>query len=168
MADKLRIYLDNRKALQTIKARLNARGSKATLLVGVLNGATRHVDNSVDERVPIAPYAAVQEFGSKHVPARAPFRRAFTMYKDAWKAGILEKFEKFPNRTAAQVLHGVQFRFAAEVTNVIENEEFKPLAPATIRQKKKMGYPQPEKPMIATGSFAHRISGEVRTKVDRA
>lgn len=168
MADKLKIYLDNRKALATLKARLSARGSNATLLVGTLIGATRRMDSNVDERVPIAPYAAVQEFGSKHVPARAPFRRAFAEHKDEWKAGILEKFEKFPKWTAAQVLHGVQNRFASEVSNVIENDEFQPLKPATIRFKKKMGYPYPEKPMVATRSFAKRISGEVRSKVNKA
>lgn len=164
MADTLKIRLDSRKALATIKAHLESKGGKATLVAGVLNGATRRPDANVNERVPIAPYAAVQEFGSKHVPARAPFRRTFFKQKDNWARGVYEIASRRPNWTAESILKGMLHRVPADIQDTIENDEFKPLAPATIRFKKRMGYAQPEKPMIATGSFVQSISAEVRKK----
>lgn len=167
MIAKTTIKVDADKALEEIRQHFIAKGGSMTMYAGVLNGAKRKPDKYIKDAIPIAPYAAEQEYGGEHTPARAPFRKTFGRYAYTWMKGIEELLIKNPTWTTTQILNSMEHRVGSEIQGVIASGDFKPLAPATIEFKKKMGYTYPEMPLQATRSFINAIKTEVRKTEER-
>ena len=159
------VRLDWRKALYALRARIKAPSGGATVVVGVLKGSMSDVDDgALDKSVPIAPYAAVQEFGSKNVPPRPFLRTAYAEHKGEWVKAIGDEAARMSLSDPAAVLKSVGTLMVGDVRDKIMNGQHLPLNPKTIKAKERKGRPDPSRPLVDTASMVRHIGYEVRNK----
>lgn len=159
------VRLDWRKALYALRARVKAPAGNATLVVGILKGAQTDVDDgALDKSVLIAPYAAVQEFGSKNVPARPFLRSTYAEKKSEWVKTIGDEAARRGLSDPAAILEDVGSLMVGHVKDNIMNGDHLPLKPKTIKAKERKGRPFPDHPLVGTTSMVKHIAFEVRKR----
>lgn len=139
---------------------LAAMGSnlKLQMNVGILAGATNE-----DTGEPIAPYAAANEFGTLHIPAR-PFMRNTVAEKTGEWGETLGKLAK----GKAQEPSGIEKAFNVLGTIMVQDirdtiEHFIPPenADATVAAKIRKGRAQPEQTLVDSGSMQRAVDFEI-------
>lgn len=153
-------------ATRALTMRLTPQGGAPDrVVVGILKGATRDVDNgAIESSTQIAPYAAMLEFGTSRMPARPFLRQTFAKREKEWarNAGLL--VEQYGIRDPAVLLTQMGDAMARDVQAEIRAGDFAPLAPQTIAAKERKGRPEPEKPLIDTASMINAVRFELRKK----
>jgi hypothetical protein len=151
-------------ALQAIKVALTPEGGKKhTLVVGILKGATRDVDEGkTGDSVPIAPYAAMMEFGTKHVPARPFLRTTLAERQSDWSKTIALLMQQHGVKSIDQALNLLGLQMSGDIKAKIMSGDFAPLSQKTIAAKERKGRPHPDLPLVDTASMVNAISHEVR------
>ena len=156
------VRLDWKKAIYALRARIVAPDARATVAIGILRGATQDVDDgNLDSAKLIAPYAAAQEFGTKHIPPRPFLRNTYAYRKDEW-VKIMGTMYASGVRDPRAILRTVGEVAKGEVKETIRAGNFTPLSPKTIKAKERRGRPEPDKPLIDTASMINAIGYEVR------
>ena len=159
------VRLDWRKTLYSLKARIQTPSGKYTVVAGVLKGGETDVDNGdLESSRLIAPYAAVQEFGSKNVPARPFLRTTYAEHKGEWLKVIGDLAAKKGLKDPKEILNQVGILMSRQIVDKIHNGQHLPLNPKTIKAKERKGRPFPDKPLEDTRSMIRHIGHEVRTK----
>ena len=153
-------------AVQAMKARLTpASSTPAHVVVGILKGAHTDVDEgALESSVPIAPYAAMMEFGTSRTPPRPFLRQTFAKRQSEWKKGACQLVEDYGLRDPRQILDRLGDTMARDVTAEIRSGDFAPDAPATIAAKERKGRPHPDAPLRDTESMINAVRYEVRNK----
>ncbi len=152
-------------SVQAIQARLSDTYSKARLIVGVLGGATADVDDGkIQKTIPVAPYAAVHEFGAKNVPQRSFLRSTMMAQEGAWRKAIYFALRRRGVDHPAEALRDAGNLVRGDVVATIRRGDFAPLSPKTVKAKERKGRPEPAAPLIDTGSLIRSIGFEVRNK----
>jgi hypothetical protein len=151
-------------ALQAIKVALTPEGGKKhTLVVGILKGATRDVDEGkTGDSVPIAPYAAMMEFGTKHVPARPFLRTTLAERQSDWSKTIALLMQENGVKDLTKALNLLGIQMTGDIKAKIMSGAFAPLSPKTIAAKERKGRPHPDLPLVDTASMVNAIHHEVR------
>ena len=134
-----------------------AGGVKAGILEGATNAETGE---------PVAPYAIYNEFGTSRIPAR-PFMRTVAKEKPKTWIGIMVKHIRGRAKDQevwkeALGLAGEQMK--ADIKDSIQNGNWTPNAPATVRAKARKGKTEPDHPLMDTGSMLGAVSYEVVDK----
>lgn len=143
--------------------------ARERVLVGIpADNAERLIDEDADDRGPInnAAIGYIMENGSPaaNIPARPHLQPSVNEQQDeiaaAYKAGgkaILDGKAK----SATEVHHRVGLMVESAVKAKINEGDFTPLAPATIRARKARGR-KSEKPLVDTGQYRNAITHVVR------
>lgn len=136
---------------------------RVKIVVGVLKGAMRDVDNGETEKsVPVAPYAAMNEFGTEHIPPRPFLRNSIDAHGDEWRQLIAAGIRARGVGRVESVLQDVGHALVADVQQTIRDGHFTELAEKTKKAKKRKGRPEPSAPLIDTASLIKSIAFEVR------
>jgi HK97 gp10 family phage protein len=127
---------------------------------GILNNATTTDGKS------IAEYAVYNEFGTSRIPAR-PFMR--TVAKEKPKQWIGEMVRHVRARATdpaiwKQALGVAGESMKSDIKDSIQNGNWTPNAPATVRAKARKGKVEPDHPLIDTGQMLVAVSYEVVDK----
>ena len=146
--DKYKRFLDKMSQI--------AGGVKA----GILNNATTTDGKSIPE------YAVYNEFGTSRIPAR-PFMR--TVAKEKPKQWIGEMVLHVRGRATEPAIWKQALGVAGEsmksdIKDSIQNGNWTPNAPATVRAKARKGKVEPDHPLIDTGQMLAAVSYEVVEK----
>jgi len=151
-------------ALQAIKVALTPEGGKKhTLVVGILKGAHTDVDDGeLDKSVLIAPYAAMMEFGTRHIPARPFLRNTLAERQKEWVASIGQQIEQYGVKDLEKALNDLGIQMTGDIKAKIMSGDFAPLSPKTIAAKERKGRPHPDLPLVDTASMVNAIHHEVR------
>lgn len=140
----------------------NLAKASPKLCAGIFANATRDVDDGqLQNSVKVAPYAAVQEFGSIHVPPR-PFLRTTKQEKQGEWAKVLSERIRARNGDLRKAMNDMLSLVRGDIVMTVRHHTWQPLKPATIRAKERKGRPEPNKPLIDTASLIKSISAEVR------
>lgn len=137
-----------------------AAGAKGGVKVGVLNGATYSEGPLAGELV--AQNLARHEFGTVHIPARAPFRSTIAEKQKQWA----ELAADYLSRSAGEVdpraaLTQVGDMMAMDIQAAFETGLSPTLKGATVRHKTKMGYSaHASTPVMLTGTAQRSITSE--------
>lgn len=137
--DKLRMHLNG-------IAEKIARGKEVR--VGFLEGAT------YPDGTPVATVAAIQEYGTKTIPARPFFRQMIAEKKDGWGSslGVILKASDMDSSKALGLMgEGIEGQLKASINELTQP----PLAPSTVAKK---GF---DKPLIDTAHMRNSVSHEV-------
>lgn len=162
---KLTVGVKKSGDIQAVQARLTDSYSKARLVVGVLKGATADVDDGkIQKRIPVAPYAAVHEYGAKNVPQRSFLRSTMMAKESEWRKAIYYALQRRGADHPAEALRDVGNLVRGDVVATIRRGDFAPLSPKTVKAKERKGRPEPSAPLIDTGSLIRSIGFEVRNK----
>lgn len=132
------------------------------LTIGVHKGATNDVDDGDTKKsVPIAPYAAANEFGTSHIPARPFLRNTMNEYGKRWQQYLATQI---PRRDGdiKKALKDVGNVARGDVQATIRAGDFAPLSPKTIANKTRKGRPRPDAILIDTGSLIKSIAYKVK------
>lgn len=121
-----------------------------TLRVGFLEGATAPNGDSIPLR------AAMNEFGSEHVPPRPFFRSMIAAKQDEWAPAIAELL-KDNDYDAQKALDLTGEAIAGQLQQSILDTNSPPLAESTIKRK---GW---EKPLIESGDMINAVKHEVKS-----
>jgi hypothetical protein len=151
-------------ALQAIKVALTPEGGKKRMLVvGILKGAHTNVDDGkLEESVPIAPYAAMQEFGTKNIPPRPFLRTTLAEKQSEWSKTIALLMQENGVKDLTQALNILGIQMTGDIQAKIRSGAFTPLNPKTIRAKERKGRPHPDAPLRDTESMINAVRYEVR------
>ena len=127
---------------------------------GILNNATTTDGKS------IAEYAMYNEFGTSRIPAR-PFLR--TVAKEKPKQWIGEMVRHVRGRATnpdiwKQALGLAGESMKSDIKDSIQNGNWVPNAPATVKAKARKGKVEPDHPLIDTGQMLAAVSYEVVDK----
>ena len=127
---------------------------------GILNNATTTDGKS------IAEYAVNNEFGTSRIPAR-PFMR--TVAKEKPQQWIGEMVRHVRGRATEPAVWKQALGLAGEsmksdIKDSIQNGNWTPNAPATVKAKARKGKVEPDHPLIDTGQMIAAVSYEVTDK----
>ena len=115
----------------------------------------------------IAPYAIYNEFGTSRIPSR-PFMRTVAK-SDApkkWVGGMVRYLKGKAKDPEAwkNALGGAGEQMAKDIQDSIQNGNWTPNAPATVKAKARKGKVEPNHPLIDTGDMLHAVRSEVFPK----
>ncbi|WP_313690070.1 hypothetical protein [Pantoea sp.] len=126
--------------------------------VGILEGATNE-----DTGEKIAPYAAANEYGTLHIPAR-PFMRNTVAEHSAQWAQTLGKLVEGQTKNAG----GVEKAFnvmgtlmVQDIRDTIEHSVPPPNVAATVAAKRRKGRAKPDQTLVDSGSMQRAIDFEI-------
>lgn len=127
---------------------------------GILNNATTTDGKS------IAEYAVYNEFGTSRIPAR-PFLR--TVAKEKPKQWVGEMVRHIRGKATdpaiwKQALGVAGESMKSDIKDSIQNGNWTPNAPATVKAKARKGKVEPDHPLIDTGQMLAAVSYEVTDK----
>lgn len=126
---------------------------EASVKAGILESATNVVNGE-----PIAPYAAANEFGTAHIPARPFMRNTLAEKQASWVQGYAALLKTLGPEKAAMA---VGKRMAEDIQAKILSSMPPPNAPATVARKaKKQG---PRGTLVDTGSMVKAVEYEVES-----
>jgi hypothetical protein len=120
------------------------------LRVGFLEGATG------PDGDPIALRAAMNEFGTRHIPARPFFRNMVEEKSPEWPEGIATQL-KANDFDAGRALEVTGHAIKSQIQQSIKDTNSPPLAPSTVKRK---GF---DKPLIETGDMINAVDFEVKS-----
>jgi hypothetical protein len=121
-----------------------------TLRVGFLEGATAPNGDSMPLR------AAMNEFGTRKIPARPFFRNMVAAKSGEWPEGIATALRAHDyDTTKALELTGHAIK--GQLQQSIKDTNSPPLAPSTIKRK---GF---DKPLVQTGDMMNAVDFEVKS-----
>ncbi len=148
--------------LAALKAKLDG---KTTLVAGVLKGSTADVDDGkIHKTVPVAPYAAANEFGTEKIPPRPFLRTTFAAKEQEWRKAVFLALQRRGVDHPEMALRDVGGLVRGDIVATIRTGHFTPLSPKTIEAKRRKGRPEPETPLIDTGSLIRSVAYEVRKR----
>ena len=139
---------------------LPVMGHDLRLVIGVLAGATHQPVNRkgepVGEPIPVAEYAAYNEFGTQRIPARPFLRTSVDMFaEESWLPELADALkEGVPPETA---LNRVGLQAQADIRRVIEEWKDPPNAPSTIKRKRSGR----DNPLVDSGDLLDAIDYHV-------
>lgn len=128
--------------------------------VGVLAGSTNE-----DTGEPIAPYAAVNEYGTSTIPARPAFRITVADKSSEW-AGTLSKLTSGSSQNSASIekaFNALGQVMVQDVRDAIEHSVPPPNKQATIDAKARKGRANPSQTLVDSGSYQRSIDYEIVT-----
>lgn len=135
--------------------------SSRILTIGVHEGATADVDDgNIKRSVPIAPYAAANEFGTTKIPKRPFLENTMNANAKAWDR-YLSKELKRRKMDIQGALNALGYVAVGDVRATIKEGNFKPLKQKTIEAKERKGRPEPKAILIDTGSLMKSIGHQV-------
>lgn len=140
----------------TIADLLPVMGRDLRLVIGVLEGAT-HIDGGKGAKpIPVAEYAAYNEFGTQRIPARPFLRTSLDTFAEAsWLPELASLIgEGVPPETA---LNRVGLQAQADIRRVIEEWASPPNAPSTIKRKRSGR----DNPLVDSGDLLDAIDYHV-------
>jgi len=120
-----------------------------TLRVGFLEGATG------PDGDPIALRAAMNEFGTRTIPARPFFRNMIAEKSSEWPEGIATQL-KANDFDAERTLEITGHAIKGQLQQSIKDTNSPPLAPSTVKRK---GF---DKPLIEKGDMLNAVDFEVK------
>lgn len=132
------------------------------LTIGVHKGATNDVDDgNTKKSIPIAPYAAANEYGTSRIPARPFLRNTMKEHGERWRQYLAVQI---PRRDGdiKKALKDVGNVARGDVQATISAGDFEPLSPKTVANKMRKGRPRPEAILIDTGSLIKAIAYKVK------
>ncbi|MDR1921102.1 MAG: hypothetical protein LBS31_05075 [Candidatus Adiutrix sp.] len=123
--------------------------------VGILSGS------KWPDGQPIAPIAALHEFGSENMPARPFLRNTLEAKKADWSEYLAENLRN--GMEAPQALNMLGEAAALDVQETLETSRgLAPLKDETIMEKAELGFvSQAGKPLVRTGELMKAIGYEV-------
>ncbi|WP_369788315.1 hypothetical protein [Rouxiella sp. WC2420] len=130
---------------------------KLQMNVGILAGATN------DALEPVAPYAAANEFGTLHIPAR-PFMRITVAEKTGeWGAalGKLVKGKSLDGNGMTQAFNGLGPLMVQDIKNTIDHVVPPESADATVAAKIRKGLARPEQTLVDSGVMQKSVDFEI-------
>lgn len=136
--------------------------SSMILTIGVHEGATADVDDgNLKRSVPIAPYAAANEFGTTKIPKRPFLENTMNANSKAWDRYLAKELKrrKMDIQGALSALGNVA---VGDVRATIKEGNFAPLKQKTIEAKERKGRPEPKAILIDTGSLIKSIAYKVK------
>lgn len=148
------------QGLKQLRAQVG-RGSRL-LTIGVHEGATADVDDgNIKRSVPIAPYAAANEFGTTKIPKRPFLENTMKRYGKAWEKFLVAQLKR-RNNDVKGALNAVGNAAVRDVIATIKEGNFEPLKQKTIEAKERKGRPEPKAILIDTGSLIKSIAHKVK------
>ena len=143
------------------KLRAQVGKSARILTIGVHEGKTADVDNgNIKQSVPIAPYAAANEFGTSRIPSRPFLQNTMKRYGKSWEKYFAVQLKRRGNDIEG-ALNDVGNAAAKDVVQTIKEGNFEPLKPRTIEAKRRKGRTEPEAILQDTESLIGSIGYEV-------
>lgn len=121
---------------------------------GILAGATTADGQKV------AQYAAWNEFGTRHIPARPFMRNTVSNSAGEWKQLLTGQLSAHPDGAKAAMFI-IGERMSEDIKSTIQAGDFTPLAEQTVERKMKAGKKEPGTPLIDTGTMLKAVSYEV-------
>lgn len=139
---------------------LAAYRSDAVAKVGILEGATYAEGENAGQ--PVAPIAAIHEFGTERVPARSFMRATLAAKKDAWAQFLAQYLKANPGKVV-EALTAVGEAAAKDMMQTIENGIAPPLTVETITRKaiRKGREANNALPLVDTGTLESSIACQV-------
>lgn len=148
------------QGLKQLRAQVG-RGSRI-LTIGVHEGATADVDDgNIKRSVPIAPYAAANEFGTTKIPKRPFLENTMKRYGKAWEKFLVAQLKR-RNNDVKGALNAVGNAAVRDVIATIKEGNFEPLKPRTIEAKRRKGRTEPEAILKDTESLIKSIAYKVQ------
>ena len=136
--------------------------SSRILTIGVHEGATADVDDgNIKRSVPIAPYAAANEFGTTKIPKRPFLENTMKRYGKAWEKFLVAQLQR-RNNDVKGALNAVGNAAVRDVIATIKEGNFEPLKPRTIEAKRRKGRTEPEAILQDTESLIKSIAHKVK------
>lgn len=136
--------------------------SSRILTIGVHEGATADVDDgNIKRSVPIAPYAAANEFGTTRIPKRPFLENTMNRYGKAWEKFLVAQLKR-RNNDVSGALNAVGNAAVRDVIATIKEGNFEPLKPRTIEAKRRKGRTEPEAILQDTESLIKSIAYKVQ------
>lgn len=126
--------------------------------VGILEGATNE-----DTGEKIAPYAAANEYGTLHIPARPFMRNSVAEHSTQWVQSLGKLVEG-----QAKDASGVEKAFnvmgtlmVQDIRDTIEHSVPPHNAKATVDAKRRKGRAKPEQTLVDSGSMQRAVDFEI-------
>jgi hypothetical protein len=142
---------------QKLQAYLNGMARNLATAGDGPNVRVGFLENAVNTKGQlIAPYAAANEFGTRHIPPRPFFRSMIRQSSPGW-GDTMAKTLTATKFNASRTLSAMGEVIVGQLRQSIVDTNAPPLAPATIRAK---GF---DKPLIETGDMFQSADYEVST-----
>lgn len=136
--------------------------SSRLLTIGVHEGATADVDDgNIKRSVPIAPYAAANEFGTSKIPSRPFLQNTMKAKSKAWNRFLASQLKRRKMDIQGS-LNALGYVAVSDVGATIKEGNFEPLKQKTIEAKERKGRPEPKTILIDTGSLIKSIAHKVK------
>jgi len=128
--------------------------------VGILAGATNE-----DTGEPIAPYAAANEYGTLHAPARPAFRNTITEKSSDWgeKLGKLVAGQTQDASGIERAFNVLGTVMVQDIRDSIEQSVPPPNAQSTVDSKRRKGRANPTQTLVDSGSEQRAVDFEIIT-----
>ena len=161
---RAKVSVDWRGTLHVLRGRLVGPTKKAKIAVGIFAGARRNVGNGESgQGEPIAPYAAAQEFGTKHIPPRPFLRNTVATCKGKWLVAIAGIAQRRGTSDLKTILNDIGDPMVRDVQHTMnQSVGIAPVTPKTVAAKERKGRPKPAHPLIDTEQLVHAIGFQVR------
>jgi hypothetical protein len=161
MAVSVKVKVSGGKAWKKA-LRAYAEGGKASVSVGILEGAT-YSGETGKAGLPVAMIAAIHEFGTKDIPARSFLRSTLAKKKEDWIRLSALSLRANPGKIR-EALALLGETAAKDVQAAIEAGLKPALKPATVMRKlKRKGKGgSPDLPLVDTGALEEAVSYEVK------
>ena len=127
---------------------------------GILNNATTTDGKS------IAEYAVYNEFGTSRIPARPFMRTVAKSEPKKWVGTMVGHIRGRATDPAIwkQALGKAGAQMVDDIQNSIQNGNWVPNAPATVKAKARKGKTEPDHPLMDTGQMFAAVKFEVIDK----
>lgn len=143
------------------KLRAQVGRNSRVLTIGVHEGATADVDDgNIKKSVPVAPYAAANEFGTPRIPQRPFLQNTMNAKAKAWNKFLASQLKQRKMNIRAS-LNALGYVAVGDVRATIKEGNFEPLKQKTIEAKERKGRPEPKAILIDTGSLMKSIEHQV-------
>lgn len=128
------------------------------VVVGALEGATYAMGPLAGELV--AANLARHEFGTEHIPARAPMRSTLAKNKSKWIKDLIDILKANPGKIKV-AFNAVGMQAAKNIQDSFEDGLAPPLKEETVKRKIAMGYAaHAQKAVMLTGETQKSIEHE--------